>query len=82
MASASRLNYHWLVESTDPARGCGCLVLVPGLAGGMNGGQWPKDAMAKGRDAIDAWTEAANDLGSGPGRPMPSPAQRMVLDAA
>jgi hypothetical protein len=81
MASALRLNYHPLVDSQDPARGCGRLVLVPGLARGVNEGRWLTDVVAKDRHAIDAWTEAGNDLG-GLAHAIPVAARRIVLDAA
>jgi hypothetical protein len=72
MVSASGLTYRVLVDSPHPGRVGGVFTLLSGP---------PGERVANGKDEIDTWIAAANDLGDL--RPaIRRPPRCLVLDAA
>lgn len=69
---ANRLEYAVLVEPLAPEDGGGFLATVPDLPGCMSDGETPEEAITNVQDAIDAWIEAALDLG----HDVPKPSRR------
>ena len=65
----SQLSYPVIVSPRPEADGGGFVATVPDLPGCMSDGETPEEALTNVQDAIDAWLEAAGDLG----RPIPSP---------
>lgn len=65
------LAYAVLIEPLSAEDGGGFLATVPELPGCMSDGETPEDALVSVRDAIEAWMEAAREMG----RPVPEPAR-------
>ncbi len=57
--------------------GGGFVATVPDLPGCMSDGETPQEALANVEDAIEAWIEAANDLGHS----VPQPTRRFAMTA-
>ena len=68
----SRLEYAVVVEPLTPEDGGGYFATVPDLPGCMSDGETPEEAIANVRNAIEAWKEAAEELG----REIPKPSRR------
>jgi predicted RNase H-like HicB family nuclease len=73
----SRLEYPVIVAPLSDEDGGGFSAVVPDLPGCISDGDTPEQALANVRDAIEAWIEAANDLG----RPVPQPSSHLALTA-
>jgi antitoxin HicB len=71
----TRLTYPVVIELLRPEEGDGFPALVPDLPGCMSDGVSPEEAVANVTDAMDAWIEAANDLG----RSIPAPSRHLAL---
>jgi antitoxin HicB len=69
---ATRLEYPVLVEPLGAEDGGGFLATVPDLPGCMSDGESPEEALTNVQDAIQAWLEAARDLG----HEIPKPSRR------
>ena len=69
---AQRLEYSVLVEPLSPEDGGGFLATVPDLPGCMSDGETPEEAIRNVQGAIEAWLEAARDLG----HEIPKPSRR------
>jgi len=67
-----RLEYTVVIEPLSAEDGGGFLARVPELQGCMSDGETPQEAVSNVLDAIEAWKEAARDLGRD--IPVPSPA--------
>lgn len=67
----SELKYRVVIEPLSAEDGGGFLATVPDLPGCMSDGETPQEAVANVQDAIDAWIEAADDLG----RAIPAPSR-------
>jgi antitoxin HicB len=67
-----RLEYTVVIEPLSDEDGGGFLARVPELQGCMSDGETPQEAISNVVDAIEAWKEAARDLGRD--IPLPSPA--------
>jgi predicted RNase H-like HicB family nuclease len=65
------LAYAVLIEPLSAEDGGGFLATVPELPGCMSDGETPEDALVSVRAAIEAWMEAAREMG----RPVPEPAR-------
>ncbi len=66
------LEYVVLVEPLSAEDGGGYLATVPDPPGCMSDGETPEEAVKNVQDAIEAWKEAAHDLG----RDIPKPSRR------
>ena len=66
------LPLEYVVEPLTPEGGGGYFATVPDLLGCMSDGETPEEAIANVRDAIEAWKEAAEELG----REIPKPSRR------
>lgn len=64
-----RIDYSFELRPLSDEEGGGWLVIYPDLPGCMSDGETPEEAMANGKDALDAWLEAAAEVG----RDVPSP---------
>lgn len=71
----SELKYPVIVQPLSQEDGGGFLATVPDLPGCMSDGETPEEALANIRDAIEAWIEAARDLG----RRVPEPSKELAL---
>jgi antitoxin HicB len=69
---AKRLEYPVFVEPLAPEDGGGFLATVPDLPGCMSDGETPEEAITNVQEAIEAWLEAARDLG----HEIPKPSRR------
>lgn len=67
----SQLNYPVIVSPLPEEDGGGFVATVPDLPGCISDGDTPQEALTNVQDAIEAWLEAARDLG----RPIPAPSQ-------
>ena len=67
----TRLTYPVIVSPLSEADGGGFAATVPDLPGCMSDGETPEEAIANVQDAIEAWLEAAHDLG----RQIPPPSR-------
>ena len=61
--------YPFELRPLSDEEGGGWLVTYPDLPGCMSDGETPEDAMANGKDALDAWLSAAAEVG----REIPAP---------
>jgi antitoxin HicB len=68
----NRLEYPVLIEPLRLEEGGGFLATVPDLPGCMSDGETPEQAITNVQDAINAWLEAARDLG----HEIPKPSRR------
>lgn len=68
------LEYPVVVEPLSVEDGGGFLATVPDLPGCMSDGETPDVALANVRDAIEAWKEAAREMGRAVPVPTRSPA--------
>jgi len=57
------LRYSITIEPLPDADGGGFVAFVPDLPGCMSDGETPEQALANVLDAIEAWIEAARDMG-------------------
>lgn len=71
----SRLDYAVVVQPLSEEDGGGFAAIVPDLPGCMSDGETPQEALANAEDAIQAWLEAAAELGHG----IPNPTRRFAL---
>ncbi|MFL6797355.1 MAG: type II toxin-antitoxin system HicB family antitoxin [Xanthobacteraceae bacterium] len=71
----SRLEYPIVVEPLPTEEGGGFLATAPDLPGCMSDGETPEEAVANIQDAINAWIEAARDLGHA----VPTPTRRAAV---
>ncbi len=67
----SQLNYPVIVSPLSEEDGGGFVATVPDLPGCISDGDTPQDALTNVQDAIEAWLEAARDLG----RSIPPPSR-------
>lgn len=67
----SQLSYPAIVSPLPESDGGGFVATVPDLPGCMSDGETPEEALTNVQDAIEAWLEAARDLG----RPVPIPSR-------
>jgi predicted RNase H-like HicB family nuclease len=67
----SQLTYPVIVSPLSEADGGGFAATVPDLPGCMSDGETPEEAIANVQDAIEAWLEAARDMG----RDIPPPSR-------
>lgn len=65
----SRLEYSIIVEPLPVEDGGGFVATVPDLPGCMSDGESPEEAVVNVQDAIEAWIEAAKELGHEVPRP-------------
>lgn len=72
----SPLAYSIIIEPLPPEDGGGFLARVPDLPGCMSDGDTPQEAATNVQDAIEAWLEAAADLG----RPVPAPHRYLAAE--
>ncbi len=59
----SRLSYPVVVQPLKDEDGGGFIATVPDLPGCMSDGETPEEALTNVQAAIEAWIEAAQDLG-------------------
>jgi antitoxin HicB len=59
----THLRYAITIEPLAEADGGGFAAFVPDLPGCMSDGETPQEALTNVLDAIEAWLEAARDLG-------------------
>ena len=71
---ATRLEYSVIVEPLSDEDGGGFAAAVPDLPGCMSDGATPEEAIANVKDAIEAWIEAARDMG----RAVPLPSRKLA----
>ena len=71
----TRLEYPIVVEPLPLEEGGGFVATAPDLPGCMSDGETPEEAVANIQDAIEAWIEAARDLGHA----VPKPTRRAAL---
>ena len=69
--------YAILIESLPVEDGGGFVATVPDLPGCISDGETPQEALANIEDAINAWIEAAHDLG----HKIPSPKRHFARSA-
>lgn len=67
----NQLSYPVIVSPLPEEDGGGFVATVPDLPGCISDGDTPQEALANVQDAIEAWLEAARDLG----RSIPPPSQ-------
>ncbi len=67
----SQLSYPVIVSPLSDEDGGGFVATVPDLPGCVSDGETPEEALTNVQDAIEAWLEAARDLG----RPIPAPSR-------
>jgi predicted RNase H-like HicB family nuclease len=72
---SSTLKYPIIVEPLSDEDGGGFLATVPDLPGCMSDGATPEEAVVNISDAINAWIEAAEDLG----HVVPEPSRHLAL---
>ena len=70
----TQLRYPVLIEPLTEEDGGGFLATVPDLPGCMSDGETPEEAILNVQDAIQAWMEAAEDMG----QPIPEPSLRVA----
>jgi antitoxin HicB len=71
----SRLSYPVVVQPLKDEDGGGFIATVPDLPGCMSDGETPEEALHNVQDAIEAWIEAAQDMG----RKVPMPSSQLAL---
>jgi antitoxin HicB len=71
----NRLSYPVVVQPLKDEDGGGFVATVPDLAGCMSDGETPEEALHNVQGAINAWIEAANELG----RNVPTPSVQLQL---
>jgi predicted RNase H-like HicB family nuclease len=71
----SRLDYAVVVQPLSEEDGGGFAAIVPDLPGCMSDGETPQEALANAEDAIQAWLEAAAELG----HTVPIPTRRIAF---
>ena len=71
----SKLSYSIVVEPLPLEEGGGFVATVPDLPGCMSDGETPEEALVNVQDAIEAWIEAAHDMGHA----VPPPSRRLAL---
>jgi len=70
----SRLEYTVILSPLSTDDGGGFLATVPDLPGCVSDGDTPEEAVSNVQDAVDAWIEAAHELG----RIIPKPSKRVA----
>jgi predicted RNase H-like HicB family nuclease len=73
----NRLDYAVVVQPLTEEDGGGFAAIVPDLPGCMSDGDTPQEALANAVDAIQAWLQAARELG----HRIPIPTRRYALSA-
>ena len=71
----SRLSYPVVVQPLKDEDGGGFIATVPDLPGCMSDGETPEEALTNVQGAIEAWIEAANDMG----HKVPKPSAQLAL---
>jgi antitoxin HicB len=71
----SRLSYPVVVQPLKEEDGGGFIATVPDLPGCMSDGETPEEALTNVQGAIDAWIEAAQDMG----HKVPKPSAQLAL---
>jgi antitoxin HicB len=71
----SRLSYPVVVQPLKDEDGGGFIATVPDLPGCMSDGETPEEALTNVQGAIDAWIEAATDMG----HTVPKPSAQLAL---
>jgi antitoxin HicB len=71
----SRLTYPVVVQPLKDEDGGGSVATVPNLRGCLSDGETPEEALLNVQHAIDAWIEAAQDMG----RKVPEPSAQLAL---
>jgi antitoxin HicB len=71
----SRLSYPVVVQPLKEEDGGGFVATVPDLPGCMSDGETPEEALTNVQGAIEAWIEAAQDIG----RKVPKPSAQLAL---
>lgn len=66
-----QMEYSFELRPLSDDEGGGWLITYPDLPGCMSDGESPEEAMANGKDALDAWLKAAAEVG----REVPSPGE-------
>jgi predicted RNase H-like HicB family nuclease len=70
--------YPVVIRPLSPDDGGGFIALVPDLPGCMSDGDTSQEALANVLDAIDAWIDAANEMGRPIPEPTPEEPQRLL----
>ena len=71
----SRLSYPVVIQPLKDEDGGGFIATVPDLPGCMSDGETPEDALTNVQGAIEAWIEAAQEMG----RKVPKPSAQLAL---
>jgi antitoxin HicB len=71
----TRLQYPVIVQPLSEDDGGGFIATVSDLPGCMSDGETPEEALHEVQDAIDAWIEAARELG----RSVPEPSKQLAM---
>jgi antitoxin HicB len=71
----SRLSYPVVVQPLKDEDGGGFIATVPDLPGCMSDGETPEEALTNVQGAIEAWIEAAQDMG----HKVPKPSAKLAL---
>lgn len=71
----SRLSYPVVVQPLKEEDGGGFIATVPDLPGCMSDGETPEEALINVQGAIEAWIEAAQDMG----HKVPKPSAQLAL---
>lgn len=71
----SRLSYPVVVQPLKDEDGGGFIATVPDLPGCMSDGETPEEALTNVQGAIEAWIEAAQDMG----HKVPKPSEQLAL---
>jgi antitoxin HicB len=71
----SRLSYPVVVQPLKDEDGGGFIATVPDLPGCMSDGETPEEALTNVQGAIEAWIEAAQDMG----HTVPEPSAQLAL---
>ena len=70
------LEYPVVLQPLSQDDGGGWLAVVPDLPGCMTDGESPSEALDRVQDAIEAWRDAASEMG----RKVPAPTVRALAD--
>lgn len=73
-----RFEYPFQMRPLSSEEGGGWLISFPDLPGCMSDGATPEEAMANGKDALDAWVAAMHEAGKAVPEPDQLPSGRFV----